>query len=158
VGRWGSRTVVVLAAAVAVVGGSRFARADDAPAAPPPLGPTAGALLAVAGLAAGSALFAADDDHGVQRKGSYLLAASFALAPWVAHAGAGRPRRALAFGLLALAASTAMALEAHTDPFDENKGTQQRLPFELALSSAFFACAAGVIDGFFVAPGHDRAP
>jgi hypothetical protein len=128
------------------------------PVARPPLWPTVAAATALATMAAGGALFAEDDRHDLQRRGVYVMAAGFAAAPWIAHAGARRPRRALAFGLAALATSAAAVVAGHADPFDESLSTRQRVPFEILLSSAFAACAAGVIDGYLVAPGRGDPP
>jgi hypothetical protein len=128
------------------------------PVARPPLWPTVAAATALAALAGGGALFAEDDRHDLQRRGVYLMAAGFAAAPWIAHAGAHRPRRALAFGLVALATSAATVVAGHADPFDTTLSTRQRVPFEILFSSAFAACVAGVVDGYLVAPGRDDRP
>jgi hypothetical protein len=113
--------------------------------------PIAGALTALLPLAVGGALVAQDDRPDRQRAGTYVVLTGFAAAPWVAHAGAGRWRRALVYGLgsLALSAGAAVAMRAE-DAYNPDIVNRDRLPFTVLLTTAFFAAAAGVIDGFIV--------
>jgi len=113
--------------------------------------PIAGALTALLPLAVGGALIAQDDRPDRQRAGTYVVLAGFAAAPWVAQAGAGRWKRALFYGLGSLALSTgaAVAMVAE-DAYNPNIVNRDRLPFTVLLTTALFAAAAGVVDGFIV--------
>jgi hypothetical protein len=116
-------------------------------------GPTAGVLTAMVPLAVGGAFLAHDLRPDLQRTGTYVILAGFAAAPWVSHGISGQWRRAVAFGLTSVAASTgalvAMSLE---DPFDPYIANHDRLPFGLLLTTAFFAAAVGVADSFIMGP------
>ncbi len=149
-------TVVAWLATIA----ARPARANDLDDdGRPPIWPIAGALTALVPLCAGGALWSEDDRPSRQRLGADLILAGFAAGPWVAHVRSGRPRRALAFGLASLATSaSAFAATEVTDPFDPTLANHRRVPFGVLLTASLFAAAAGIFDGFWLAPDRDGAP
>jgi hypothetical protein len=154
---------VALASALAV--GARPAHAHEPEAAGAsvepiaPFWPMAGALTAVGTLAVGGALIAQDNDPRYQMIGTSIALLGFAAAPFVAHTRSGRCERALIFGLTSVAASlTTLVIMQVTDPYNDKTLNQDRIPFGLSFTTAFFIAAAGVIDGFLVAPGGDRRP
>jgi hypothetical protein len=160
-----TRFAAAVALALALVAGAPPAHADDvgtaeAPREPiAPLWPMAGALTAVGSLAIGGALIAQDDDPTYQKIGTAIALVGFAAAPFVAHTRSGRCERALIFGLTSVATSVAtMAIMQVTNPYEDKTLNHDRIPFGIALTSAFFAAAAGVIDGFLGAPGTERTP
>ena len=147
---------------LALVAGAAPARADESsPSAGERVSPwpMAGALTAVGTLALGGALMAQDNHPDLQRAGATVAALGFATAPWVAHARSGRCNRALLFGLTSVATSLAMVITMQvTDPYNPATPNAERLPYGIALTTAFFAAAAGIVDGFLVAPGRDGKP
>ena len=111
--------------------------------------PAAGAMIALAALAAGGFMFADDTRPDRQRDGMYIASAGLAVAPWLAHAGLPRSRRALFLGLATLAASVGTVLTIRlNDPFDPGSGNPDRIPFGVLFSSAVLLSAAGIVDGF----------
>jgi hypothetical protein len=120
-----------------------------------PVWPVAGALTALVPFAAGSLLIADDGRPDRQRLGTYILAAGLATAPWVAHVGAGRPRRALVFGLTSLGLSAALVASMQwRDPYDVTIANHDRAPFSIILGTTVLAAVLGVVDGFLLAPGN----
>ena len=115
-------------------------------------GPLAGALTALIPLTVGGLLWAQDDRPDLQRSGAGVMLAGFAAAPWVAEGLSGRWRRAFGFGLVSLAASTTAVITMDRgDVFNPAILNGGRLPFATALTVAFFAAAAGVIDSLVMA-------
>jgi hypothetical protein len=159
------------AAPLLVLGVARAAGGAELPPAPVPItpliavpapapekggdfAPIAGALTAFVPFVAGAAMWAADDDRGVQNVGTYIMATGFAAAPWVANGLHGRWKRAAAYGSVsaALSAATLIAMEVK-DPFISEYKNEDRVPFGVLLTAAMFAGAFGVIDSFIVGPG-----
>jgi hypothetical protein len=152
---------LAVALALALVAGGLPARADE----PPPgsdggsLWPMAGAATAVGTLAIGGALIAQDSNPDAQKVGTAIVALGFATAPFIAHARSGRCTRALIFGLTSLTTSVALvATTALTDPYNPQTRNHDRIPFGIAMTTAFFAAVAGIVDGFLVAPARDSRP
>ena len=152
---------VAVALLLALVAGAPAARADE-PSSGPPTGslwPTAGAATAVGTLMVGGSLMAQDNHPDLQKAGAIITAAGFATAPWIAHARSGRCNRALLFGLTSVATSLAMVITMQvTDPYNPQTPNADRIPYGILLTTAFFAAAAGVVDGYLVAPGRDGRP
>jgi hypothetical protein len=153
---------VAVALLLALVAGASPARADEpSPGATDHASPwpMAGALTAVGTLAIGGALMAQDQHPDLQKAGATIAALGFATAPWVAHARSGHCNRALVFGLTTVATSLGMVITMNvTDPYNPATPNADRIPYGIALTAAFFAAAAGVVDGFLVAPGPDGKP
>jgi hypothetical protein len=158
---------VALASALAIGAGPAHAHdpekdpdAESAPVEPvTQFWPMAGALTAVGTLAVGGAFIAQDTEPRLQMIGTSIALLGFAAAPFVAHTRSGRCERALIFGLTSVATSlTTLAIMQVSEPYDPKTLNHDRIPFGIAFTTAFFAAAAGVIDGFLVAPGRDRRP
>ena len=149
------------------------ARADDPPKvaldarpapspspSPSPSGiwPLAGAATALVPMAVGGALFTQEGHRDRQHLGVSLMAVGFFAAPLIAHVGSGRGGRALVFGLASLmtSAGAVIAMSAN-DPFGPVTRGRDRVPFNVLMTTALLAAAAGVIDGFLVEPDGTMA-
>jgi hypothetical protein len=117
------------------------------------LGAMLGASTVLVPLALGGSLWAHDGSLDLQRAGTYVMLAGFTLTPWVSHGNIGRWRRALGFGLTALALSAATAVEMQVrDPFDTSIANHDRLPFTLLLTTALFVAIGSLVDSVIVGP------
>ncbi len=150
---------VACALALTLVVGVAPARADEPAGDRLSLWPMVGSLAAVGTLTVGGSLMAQDNHPNQQMIGATIVALGFATAPWIAHARSGRCNRALLFGLSTVVTSLAMVTTmAVTDPYDPKTPNAERVPYAIALTTAFTVAAAGIIDGFLVAPRRDGKP
>src|SRR5262245_213548 len=124
-----------------------------------PVGLLAGAAAALIPLVVGGALLAQDDSKQSQEMGAQVMAAGFALAPWVAHGVRGSGRRALLYGGISTTfAAGAIVMMHATDTFDPYIANRLRMPFSILLGCAFGSAIIGVLASELDPPPAEARP
>jgi hypothetical protein len=127
-----------------------------------PVGLLLGAGTAIVPLIVGGALLIQIDSKERQEAGAEVMAAGFALAPWVAHGSRGSWRRALLYGGISTTLATAAIVMMYaTDTFDLYIANRLRMPFSVLMGSAFVSSVVGVLASELPEPaaaGEARAP
>jgi len=144
---------------VLAVGGA--ARADTTPEAPL-ASLVAGVASALVPLAVGGGIAASAsvDDQPTRRAGMHVIAAGFAIAPFVSHFVAREWKRGLVFGALPLACSVAAITIMELEPGTIDLGTPaSRISYGALLAASILFSTAGLVDSFMLGVrGRPLAP